>query len=177
MGTSTDPGSLAEILASLGAAGRRLDEIGAAEAGAGNMSVAVAGMLDLADTFQQSRDIDLPIAVPALAGHTILVTGSGCRLRSVADDPLGNVGAVVVHDGGRTGTVAVCDTLPRKSVPPEQETGVVPEYEAVTVAEWKPTGTAKDPNVPESGPESLLPPTEADHELPEIVPLPDGLMR
>ena len=110
MGTSTDPGSLAEILASLGAAGRRLDEIGAAEAGAGNMSVAVAGMLDLADTFPQSRDIDLPIAVPALAGHTILVTGSGCRLRSVADDPLGNVGAVVVHDGGRTGTLHLCAT-------------------------------------------------------------------
>lgn len=110
MGTSTDPGSLAEILAGLGAAGRRLDEIGAAEAGAGNMSVAVAGPLDLADAFPQSRDIDLPTTVPALAGHTILVTGSGCRLRSVADDPLGNVGAVVVHDGGRTGTLHLCAT-------------------------------------------------------------------
>ncbi|WP_172121095.1 class II aldolase/adducin family protein [Actinomyces faecalis] len=100
--------SLDEILSQMGAAGRRLDHMGAVEAGAGNISVSVdasAEELGLAERFPQSHPgTELPLAAPALAGHTVLVTGSGCRLRDVAASPEANVSAFVVDEGGLTGT-------------------------------------------------------------------------
>ena len=100
--------SLTEILAQMGAAGRRLDHMGAVEAGAGNISVSVrasAQDLGLADRFPEVHPgTELPLPAPALAGYTVLVTGSGCRLRDVAGSPEANVSAFVVDDGGLTGT-------------------------------------------------------------------------
>ncbi|SDN77886.1 L-rhamnulose 1-phosphate aldolase [Actinomyces ruminicola] len=100
--------TLAEILTQMGAAGRRLDHMGAVEAGAGNISVSInasAEQLGLADRFPQAAPgTELPLPAPALAGRTVLVTGSGCRLRDVADAPEANVSAFVVDDGGLTGT-------------------------------------------------------------------------
>ncbi|MDU0348656.1 class II aldolase/adducin family protein [Actinomyces sp. MRS3W] len=99
---------LSEILAQMGAAGRRLDHMGAVEAGAGNISVSVgasAEELDLAARFPEiTPGTELPLPAPALAGRTVLVTGSGCRLRDVADSPEANVSAFVVDEGGLTGT-------------------------------------------------------------------------
>ena len=105
MGTTTYPETLAEVLTSMGAAGQRLNAIDAIEAGAGNISCAVNWDLDLAAHFDSQQEIELPWTVPNLVGYTVLVTGSGCRLRDVADAPGENVGAVVVHDGGKTGTL------------------------------------------------------------------------
>lgn len=100
--------TLDEILTQMGAAGRRLDHMGAVEASAGNISVSVAAdadELDLTDRFPHTYpDTELPLSAPALAGRTVLVTGSGCRLRDVAEDPQANVSAFVVDDGGATGT-------------------------------------------------------------------------
>lgn len=100
--------SLDEILTQMGAAGRRLDHMGAVEAGAGNISVSIAADaagLGLAERFPQAHPATaLPLPAPALAGRTVLVTGSGCRLRDVADSPQANVSAFVVDEGGRTGT-------------------------------------------------------------------------
>ncbi|MCL3777416.1 MULTISPECIES: class II aldolase/adducin family protein [unclassified Actinomyces] len=100
--------SLNEILSQMGAAGRRLDHMGAVEAGAGNISVCVAKgaeELGLADRLPQVHpSTDLPLPAPALAGRTVLVTGSGCRLRDVAESPEANVSAFVVDEGGLTGT-------------------------------------------------------------------------
>ena len=104
---STTP-ALSDVLAQMGAAGRRLDHMSAVEAGAGNISVSVAAGADelgLADRFPQARPgTELPLPAPALAGRTVLVTGSGCRLRDVAASPEANVSAFVVDDGGATGT-------------------------------------------------------------------------
>lgn len=105
MGTTSHPESLTEILESMGAAGRRLNDIDAVEAGAGNLSVVIAGELDTSELFDATREIELPLEAPALAGYTVLVTGSGCRLRGVISNAAANVGAVVVHEGGRTGTL------------------------------------------------------------------------
>lgn len=100
--------SLDEILSQMGAAGRRLDHMGAVEAGAGNISVSVdasAEELGLAERFPQVHPgTELPLAAPALAGRAVLVTGSGCRLRDVAASPEANVSAFVVDEGGLTGT-------------------------------------------------------------------------
>ncbi len=99
---------LSEILAQMGAAGRRLDHMGAVEAGAGNISVSInasAEQLGLADRFPQlTPGTELPLPAPALAGRTVLVTGSGSRLRDVAASPEANVSAFVVDEGGVTGT-------------------------------------------------------------------------
>ncbi|WP_454930862.1 class II aldolase/adducin family protein [Actinomyces israelii] len=104
---STTP-ALSDILAQMGAAGRRLDHMSAVEAGAGNISVSVAAgadQLGLTDRFPQARPgTELPLPAPALAGRTVLVTGSGCRLRDVAASPEANVSAFVIDDGGATGT-------------------------------------------------------------------------
>lgn len=100
--------TLDEILAQMGAAGRRLDHMGAVEAGAGNISVSIAKTaeeLGLTDRFPEVHPgTELPLPAPALAGRTVLVTGSGCRLRDVIESPEANVSAFVVDEGGRTGT-------------------------------------------------------------------------
>ncbi len=97
--------TLKELLAEMGKAGSRLDQMHAVEAGAGNISVSVNWDLDLASLYpERHENVELPLPAPALAGRTVLVTGSGCRLRDVAADPLVNVSAFVVDEGGKTGT-------------------------------------------------------------------------
>lgn len=99
------PSTAAEILASMGAAGERLDHIGACEAGAGNISVSVRETpTDLDAFFPESSAIDLPVTVPGLAGWTFFVTGSGSRLREVGQDPRANVSVIIVDEGGASGT-------------------------------------------------------------------------
>ena len=100
--------TLDKILARIGAAGLRLDHMNAVEAGAGNISVSVtadADELGLAEHLPQAHPgTKLPLPAPALAGRTVFVTGSGCRLRDIAGAPEANVSAFVIDDGGATGT-------------------------------------------------------------------------
>lgn len=103
------PTTVHELLASMGAAGRRLDQMGACEAGAGNISVCTAAPITLDELFPHTETIELPWTVPTLAGRTVLVTGSGCRLRDVAASPTANVAAVTVQPGGSTGTLHYAD--------------------------------------------------------------------
>ncbi len=105
MGTTSYPETLEEVLDSIGSAGRRLNDIDSVEAGAGNISACFNWEVDLTELFGVSREIDLPFEAPSLAGYTVLVTGSGCRLRQLARNTRNNLGAVVVHEGGRTGTL------------------------------------------------------------------------
>ena len=79
---TTHPKTAAAIVASMGAAGGRLDHMDACEAGAGNISVSIKETPeDLRDFFPLAEAIELPVVVPGLAGWTVFVTGSGCRLR------------------------------------------------------------------------------------------------
>jgi rhamnulose-1-phosphate aldolase len=102
---STIKADVADVLAQMGAAGLRLDAIDACEAGAGNISVAAPGFAELDQVFPTSEPYPLPVAVPALAGWVVLVTGSGCRLRDVAAAPAANVAAVEVGEDGLTGVL------------------------------------------------------------------------
>lgn len=102
---------LDELLRSMGAGGARISEIDASEAGAGNISVYAGWDLEPRRRFPLQEEIELPVPAPALAGRTLLVTGSGRRLRQIHEDPEANVAAVRVHDGGRTGTLF---TSPRR---------------------------------------------------------------
>lgn len=96
---------LDELLDQMGAGGARISEIDASEAGAGNISVCLGWDVELRRRFPIQTEIELPLPAPALVGRTLLVTGSGRRLRQIERDPLANVGAVQVHDGGRTATL------------------------------------------------------------------------
>jgi len=112
--TSTEevlrPG-LDETLASMGAAGARISEIDASEAGAGNISAYLSWPVELRRTFPAMEEMELPWHVPSLAGGTVLVTGSGRRLWQIVDDPEANVGALRIHADGRTATL---HTSPRR---------------------------------------------------------------
>lgn len=94
-----------DYLANMGVAGRRICEIDASEAGAGNISVCLDRLPDVREVFPIEERIELPLAVPGLVGRVILATGSGRRLRQIADNPLAAVGAVIVEEGGTHATL------------------------------------------------------------------------
>ncbi len=96
---------LVELLASMGVAGARISEIDASEAGAGNISAYLGWPVEVRRIFPLPEEVTLPWPAPALAGGVVLVTGSGRRLRQIADDPAANVGALLVHDDGLTATL------------------------------------------------------------------------
>jgi rhamnulose-1-phosphate aldolase len=104
------PGA-SDLMSVIGQAGRRLAEIDASEGAAGNISVYAAWPLEAAAAFPNVETIDLPEPAPELAGGALLVTGSGRRLREIADDPEANLGLVTVDPGGRTGQLR---TSPRR---------------------------------------------------------------
>lgn len=92
--------TLDDIMLQIGEAGRRMAEIGASEGAAGNISVYAGWSLEIQPRFPQVEEIELPVVVPALAGGTVLATGSGTRLREVYDHPLENLGVLQIAPGG-----------------------------------------------------------------------------
>ena len=96
---------LSEILASIGEAGSRIAAIGASEGGAGNISACIGWPIEVRRQFPVTVEIPLPLSAPHLAGRRIIVTGSGRRLRDIAIDPAANLGIVLIHPGGETGTL------------------------------------------------------------------------
>lgn len=100
MSEKTRP-TVEEYLANMGAAGKRICDIDASEAGAGNISICLDELPGVHDAFPIWERIELPLAVPALVGRTLLVTGSGRRLRQIGEDPLAAVGAVIIEPDGR----------------------------------------------------------------------------
>jgi rhamnulose-1-phosphate aldolase len=93
---------LDELIASIGEAGRRLNDLKATEGAAGNISLYIDWPVEVQRHFPQVEQIELPQPAPALAGKVVLVTGSGRRLRDIETDPAGNLAAVVVDPGGLT---------------------------------------------------------------------------
>ena len=102
---------LDELLTLVGEAGQRLSDIDASEGAAGNISVYMGWQLDPRRRFPLVEALDLPVAIPELAGGSFLVTGSGRRLREIIQDPPANLGVVVVDPGG---TTAKLYTSPRR---------------------------------------------------------------
>jgi rhamnulose-1-phosphate aldolase len=91
------------LMNQLGQVGQRLSDMGAAEAAAGNLSVCFRGVLDVTLWFPQMQMIELPVCAPDLADATLIVSGSGRRLRDILDAPTANLACIVVEPGGRTG--------------------------------------------------------------------------
>ncbi|MGD0611002.1 MAG: class II aldolase/adducin family protein [Anaerolineales bacterium] len=102
---------LDEYLVWIGEAGWRISEIEASEGSAGNISVCIGWPLELRRKFPLVESMELPLAVPELAGMTLIITGSGRRLRDIIQDPTANLGCLVVDKGGKTGQLF---TSPRR---------------------------------------------------------------
>ena len=91
------------LLSQLGEVGKRLSDIGAAEAAAGNLSISVREHLDITMCFPNMQIMELPVPAPDLAGATLIVSGSGRRLRDILEVPTANLACIFVEAGGRTG--------------------------------------------------------------------------
>jgi rhamnulose-1-phosphate aldolase len=92
-----------DLLETMGVVGSRLSEIEASEGAAGNISIYVQWQVDSASRFPLAEVVELTQPVPELAGATFLVSGSGCRLHEILEDPEANIGCIVVDEGGRSG--------------------------------------------------------------------------
>jgi len=91
-----------DLLMLMGEAGKRLSEIDASEGSAGNITVYAGWPIEPRSRFPLMEQIELPQAVPELAGSSFFVTGSGRRLREIIEEPTANVGCLVVEEGGRS---------------------------------------------------------------------------
>lgn len=96
---------LEEILSSIGAGGVRVAAIDASEGAAGNISVFVGWPIEVRRRFPIVEEIQLPLPAPHLAGHTVIVSGSGRRLREIQVDPVANLGVVRISPDGTAGTL------------------------------------------------------------------------
>jgi rhamnulose-1-phosphate aldolase len=94
---------LDDLLIQIGEVGQRLSQIDASEGAAGNISVYIGWPIEPRDHFPIVEEVELPQAVPELAGKFFLVTGSGRRLREIIQKPTANLGLLVVKEGGKTG--------------------------------------------------------------------------
>ena len=94
---------LGQLLCELGQVGKRLADIGAAEGAAGNLSICFRQPLDVRTCFPHMQIIELPVPAPDLAGATLIVTGSGRRLRQIIESPTANLACIIIESDGRTG--------------------------------------------------------------------------
>lgn len=109
--TPPPPVTIEDVLSAIGETGRHVSEIGASEGAAGNISVLLGWDFARHEEFSNQERVKLPLAVPELAGASVLVTGSGRRLREVHVDPFANLAHVEILAGGEEGIVW---TSPRK---------------------------------------------------------------
>src|SRR5512132_1955127 len=108
-----------QLLKEMGEVGKRLSEMGATEGAAGNISICLRDTVEIREFFPQLTMVDLPVPAPDLVGATILATGSGRRLRDIADDPTANLAAIIVEPGGKTGRMFTSVDCPFKRVTSE----------------------------------------------------------
>ena len=99
--------------------GQRLSEIGAAEGAAGNLSICFREHTDITKRFPEVHIIELPLPAPNLAGATLIVTGSGRRLRDIAEAPTANLACIVVEPDGCTGKMYIAPDCGFKRVTSE----------------------------------------------------------
>src|SRR5215216_3115743 len=108
-----------QLLKEMGEVGKRLSEIGATEGAAGNISICTRETLEFREYFPQMTVMELPLPAPDLVGATILVTGSGRRLRDIAEAPADNLACIIIEDGGKTGRMFTSVGCPFKRVTSE----------------------------------------------------------
>jgi rhamnulose-1-phosphate aldolase len=97
--------TLDELLEMIGQTGHRMAEIEASEGAAGNLSVCMCWPVEVRPRFPLEKEIQLPQTVPQLAGATIIVSGSGRRLREIRDELAAHLACIRVQADGKTGVM------------------------------------------------------------------------
>ena len=120
-------------LRQMGQVGARLSEIGAAEGAAGNLSICIREPLDVTARFPHLQYIELPVPAPHLAGATLIVSGSGRRLRDILDAPTANLACIVVETGGRTGRLFTAPDCQFKRVTSEFNSHLAAHHDQMRV--------------------------------------------
>ena len=92
--------TFADLLRDIGEAGRQVTALGAAEGSAGNISIFVRQLHGLEDRYRPWGQYSLPVAVPALAGGWVVVSGTGRRLRDLGDSPETTCCLLYIQAGG-----------------------------------------------------------------------------
>lgn len=105
MGIQPPYPTLKELMNLIGEVGTRLAEIDASEGAAGNISIYMGWDVEPEEFFPIAEPFELPTVTPELVGHAFLVTGSGRRLREIANDPEANLGFVRVEADAKSGTL------------------------------------------------------------------------
>ncbi len=107
----TDP-TLEQLLIEIGEVGSWLAQMKGCEGAAGNISICMGWEVDGSDYFPLSQPIELPFFAPDMAGKSILITGSGTRLRDLLKDPYSNMGLLRIQKQGKK---ALLFTNPRQN--------------------------------------------------------------
>lgn len=94
-----------EIVLDMGRAGQQVTVFGAAESAAGNISVFTRHLEEIPASYKESGIISLPTPAHALSGGWVVITGTGKRLRDIADHPETTVSLVQVLADGMHGKV------------------------------------------------------------------------
>lgn len=124
--------SLDDLLEELGEVGAHLTALEAAEGAAGNISLYLGWPVDPRPRFPDEQLVELPQAVPDLAGKAFLVTGSGRRLRDIRRAPLRNMGCLVVEPGGTAGRLFTAPGRLFDRLTSEFNTHLAVHYDQVT---------------------------------------------
>ena len=111
--------SVGQLLKEMGEVGKRLSEMGATEGAAGNISICLRDTLEIREYFPQMTSMDLPVPAPDLIGATVIATGSGRRLRDIAEAPTANLACIIIDEGGKTGRMFTSADCPFKRVTSE----------------------------------------------------------
>ena len=96
---------LENLLIMMGEAGQYLADMKACEGSAGNISICIRWPVEVRHRFPVIPEMDLPQSVPELAGATIIVSGSGRRLREIIKNPTENLICIEIKEGGNQGIV------------------------------------------------------------------------
>jgi len=107
------------LVEQIGQVGKRLSDLGAAEGAAGNISICMRGSVDIMSVFPREQIVELPVSAPELAGATVIVTGSGRRLREIINAPDKNLACIVIEKGGVIGKMYTVMDCPFKRVTSE----------------------------------------------------------
>jgi len=121
--------TLKDYISQFGDAGRYLSDIGTCEGAAGNLSLCLRWTIEPRDLFPVITQVELPLEVPALAGATLLVSGSGRRLRDIKDDPFGNLACLVIDEAGKTAQQYTAPDCPFKRVTSEFNSHLAVHYD------------------------------------------------
>jgi rhamnulose-1-phosphate aldolase len=124
--------SLDDLLEEIGDVGAHLTALEAAEGAAGNISLYLGWPFDPRTRFPEEQRVELPQAVPELAGKSFIVTGSGRRLRDIRRAPLRNLGCLVVEPGGVTARLYTAPGRLFNRLTSEFNTHLAVHYDQVT---------------------------------------------